>query len=66
MHFQSFALCSSVLASGIAAFTPASTTATDYLAAKGLLNLGIYEFQQAVAGNRAGCSLENVQVRREW
>jgi tyrosinase len=66
MRFQTQALCASLLASAATAFTPASTTATDLLAAKGLLNLAIYEVEQAAAGNHSTCTLSNVAIRREW
>lgn len=66
MRFQASALCASLLASTVIAFTPASTTATDVLAAKGLLNLAVYEVEQALAGNQGTCNLANVAIRKEW
>jgi tyrosinase len=66
MRFQILAVSASLLASTATAFTPASTTATDQLAAKGLLNLAVYEIQQALAGNQGTCTLSNVAIRKEW
>ena len=66
MRFQDLAFCVSLLAPAASAFTPASTTATDVLAANGLLNLAIYEVEQALAGNQGTCTLSNVAIRREW
>jgi tyrosinase len=66
MRFQTQILCASLLASAVATFTPASTTATDVLAAKGLLNLAIYEVEQALAGKQGTCTLSNVAIRKEW
>ncbi|KAF8851192.1 tyrosinase [Acephala macrosclerotiorum] len=67
MRFQSSVWAPVLAASAAVAFTPASTVQTDILAAKGLLNLAAYEFEQAVAGQKQGsCSLSNVVVRREW
>ncbi|KAH6671794.1 tyrosinase [Halenospora varia] len=47
-------------------YKPAATVDTDILAAKGLLNLAIYEVQQAFQGNQGSCTLGNVAIRREW
>lgn len=66
MRFHRQTLCASLLASAATAFTPASTTATDALAANGLLNLAIYEIEQALAGNQGTCTLSNVAIRKEW
>jgi len=64
MRFQSWAPL--LVASAASAFTPASTTATDLLAANGLLNLAINEIEQVFEGTAGSCSLSNVAVRREW
>ncbi|KAH8779134.1 tyrosinase [Hyaloscypha sp. PMI_1271] len=64
MRFQSWAPL--LLAPAASAFTPASTTSTDLLAAKGLLNLAINQIQQAFHGKQGSCTLANVAVRREW
>ena len=67
MRFQSTVWVPVLAASAAVAFTPASTVQTDILAAKGLFNLAVYEFEQAVSGQKQGsCSLSNVAVRREW
>jgi tyrosinase len=67
MRFQSSALLAPLLASAASAtYVPASTWGTDVLAAKGLLNLAVYEVQQALAGSSDSCTLSNVAVRREW
>lgn len=66
MRFQASALCASLFAPTVIAFTPASTTATDVLAGKGLLNLAIYEVEQALSGNQGTCTLSNVAIRKEW
>ena len=55
-----------VLAAVASAYTPASTSQTDALAAKGLLNLAVYHEQEAMSGVQNSCSLQNVAVRREW
>jgi tyrosinase len=55
-----------MLALTAAAYKPAPTTDTDVLAAKGLLNLAIWEVQQALQGKQDSCTLANVAVRREW
>lgn len=67
MRFQSTVWAPVLAATAAVAFTPASTVQTDILAAKGLLNLAVYQFEQAVAGKNQGtCSLTNVSVRKEW
>lgn len=50
-------------ASAVNAWSAASTTQTDILAAKGLLNLAAYEL---LGHSTATCSLKNVSVRKEW
>jgi hypothetical protein len=66
MRFQTPALGALALATAAKGFTPALTIGTDILAANGLLNLGIYEFEEALAGNTTNCTLANVKIRREW
>lgn len=68
MHFSPL-LFTPLLALALAsatAYKPADTSATDLLAAKGLLNLAGYEIQQAFEGKSGSCNLGNVAVRREW
>jgi tyrosinase len=65
MRLQSV-LWAPLLASAATAYTPASTTQTDLLAANGFLNLGINQLQLALSGKLATCTLANVAVRREW
>lgn len=60
------ALWAPLLTSAATAYTPASTTQTDLLAAKGLLNIGVSQIQLAVKGQLGSCTLANVAVRREW
>ena len=45
------------------AWTPASTIATDQLAASGLVKLAAYEAQHGGSGQ---CTLENISIRQEW
>ncbi len=67
MRFQTSKVWAPLLAASVAvAFTPASTTSTDLLAAKGLLNLAINEVELALEGKQGSCNLANVAVRREW
>jgi tyrosinase len=66
MRFSSPALWVPLLAYAVTAFTPASTANTDVLAANGLLNLAVYELEQALQGKQGSCTLSNVAVRREW
>src|SRR6266536_3282561 len=67
MRFQPSPLLAPVLVSAASAtYVPASTWGTDVLVAKGLLNLAVYEVQQALAGSSDSCSLSNVAIRREW
>lgn len=66
MRFQSLSVWAPVLASAASAFTPASTIQTDILAATGLFNLAVYEFEQSLKGKSSTCSLSNVSVRKEW
>ncbi|KAF3917085.1 Tyrosinase [Dactylellina cionopaga] len=49
--------------SAVEAFKPASTSGTDKLAARGLVNLAVYS---ALHPPKSGCNLKNVKVRREW
>lgn len=51
------------LLTSAAAFTPASTSGTDALYAKGLVNLAEYEEANPPTSN---CSLETGYVRKEW
>lgn len=51
------------LVSAAAAWTPASTTGTDILAAEGLVKLAVYQHNNP---SPSGCTLENAYVRREW
>ncbi|KAF1355335.1 hypothetical protein BDV97DRAFT_395703 [Delphinella strobiligena] len=51
------------LLTSAAAFTPASTSGTDALYAKGLVNLAEYEAANLHTSN---CSLETGYVRKEW
>jgi tyrosinase len=55
-----------LVAAAASAFTPASTTSTDLLAANGLLNLAINQIELAFEGKQGSCTLANVAVRREW
>lgn len=56
-----------LLAAGAAtAFTPASTTATDLLAANGLFNLAVNQIESTVQGQAGSCTLSSVAIRREW
>ena len=64
MRFQN--LAPFLVASAASAFTPASTTSTDLLAANGLLNLAVNQIEQAFTGKQGSCTLANVAVRREW
>jgi len=69
MFFQFSAVVAPLLlasSASAATFTPASTTATDLLAGKGLLNLAIYQIGQAIQGKTQTCNLGNAAVRREW
>ncbi|KAH9207630.1 tyrosinase [Leptodontidium sp. 2 PMI_412] len=69
MLFQSSAAWAPLLLASSASaglFVPASTTATDLLAGKGLLNLAINQIGQAIQGNQQPCNLGNAAVRREW
>ncbi|KAH6715943.1 tyrosinase [Leptodontidium sp. MPI-SDFR-AT-0119] len=69
MLFQSTAAWAPLLLASSASaglFVPASTTATDLLAGKGLLNLAINQIGQAIQGNQQPCNLGNAAVRREW
>lgn len=52
-----------VLLSTVRAFTPASTTGTDALAAAGLKNLIAYEKSSQ---NSSSCSVSTARVRKEW
>ena len=69
MHFSVAALCAPLLASvATAAYTPASTTATDFLAGKALLNLAIDRIFAAIKDPKSqdSCTLANAKIRREW
>lgn len=69
MRFQSLRVLVPVIAASAASaatFTPASTIQTDILAATGLFNLAVYEFELSVQGKAGSCSLSNVSVRKEW
>lgn len=65
MHHGRFVVLAYVLASigCTIGWTPADTSKTDLLAAKGLFNLAAYEAQ---GHKQANCSLANAAVRREW
>jgi tyrosinase len=54
------------VASAASAFTPASTAKTDFLAAKGLVNLAINQIEKAFKGQSGTCTLANAHVRKEW
>jgi len=45
------------------AWTPASTIATDLLAASGLVKLAAYEAGHSGPGQ---CTLDNISIRQEW
>ncbi|KAN0106125.1 Di-copper centre-containing protein [Hyaloscypha variabilis] len=64
MRFQT--LAPFLVASGASAFTPASTTSTDLLAANGLINLAINQIELAFTGKQGSCTLANAAIRREW
>jgi tyrosinase len=61
-QLRAFALILSSAAT-VAAWTAASTTQTDILAAKGLINLAIYE---KAGHSQANCSISQVSIRKEW
>jgi tyrosinase len=66
MRFHTSALLAPLMVANAAAFTPASTTQTDLLAAKGLVNLAINQIEKAFTGTKSTCTLANAHVRREW
>lgn len=67
MRFQTKSLWAPLmLVSAASAFTPASTTSTDFLAAQGLINLAINQIELAFQGKEGSCTLANAAVRREW
>jgi len=66
MRLQAIAHSATFLICAATAYHPASTTETDHLAGKGLINLGINQVSLAQSGKLGTCHLGNVAVRKEW